>query len=53
VYLLKWHGEGQLPYAALVRRSPHADSVVRKSKGWEVIIGLDYTIIIGYLAQVL
>ena len=29
VYLLKWHGEGQLPYAALVRSNPHADSVVR------------------------
>lgn len=29
VYLLKWHGEGQLPYASLVRRNPHADSVVR------------------------
>jgi transcriptional regulator GlxA family with amidase domain len=29
VYLLKWHGEGQLPYATLVRRQPHADSVVR------------------------
>lgn len=29
VYLLKWHSEGQLPYASLVRRSPHADSVVR------------------------
>jgi transcriptional regulator GlxA family with amidase domain len=28
VYLLKWHGEGQLPYAALVRRNPHADAVV-------------------------
>ena len=25
VYLLKWHGEGQLPYASLVRRQPHAD----------------------------
>jgi transcriptional regulator GlxA family with amidase domain len=23
VYLLKWHGEGQLPYAPLVRRQPH------------------------------
>ena len=22
VYLLKWHGEGQLPYASLVRRRP-------------------------------
>lgn len=29
VYLLKWHGEGQLPYASLVRRHHHADSVVR------------------------
>ena len=29
VYLLKWHGEGELPYAALVRRAPHADSAVR------------------------
>lgn len=29
VYLLKWHGEGQLPYAPLVRRTPHADAVVR------------------------
>jgi transcriptional regulator GlxA family with amidase domain len=29
VYLLKMHGEGQLPYASLVRRTPHADSAVR------------------------
>jgi transcriptional regulator GlxA family with amidase domain len=34
VYLLKWHGEGQLPYASLVRRQPHADSVVRQTEGW-------------------
>jgi len=34
VYLLKWHGEGQLPYAALVRRNPHADSVVRTCEQW-------------------
>lgn len=34
VYLLKWHGEGQLPYAALVRRNPHADSVVRACEEW-------------------
>lgn len=34
VYLLKWHGEGQLPYAALVRRSPHADSVVKGCEEW-------------------
>ncbi|MEN8129076.1 MAG: helix-turn-helix domain-containing protein [Pseudomonadota bacterium] len=34
VYLLKWHGEGQLPYATLVRRTPHADSVVRTCEKW-------------------
>jgi transcriptional regulator GlxA family with amidase domain len=34
VYLLKWHGEGQLPYAALVRNQPHADSVVRQCEHW-------------------
>jgi transcriptional regulator GlxA family with amidase domain len=34
VYLLKWHSEGQLPYASLVRRQPHADSVVRRAEEW-------------------
>jgi transcriptional regulator GlxA family with amidase domain len=34
VYLLKWHAEGQLPYAALVRRSPHGDAVVRRCEDW-------------------
>lgn len=34
VYLLKWHSEGQLPYASLVRSAPHADSVVRKCEQW-------------------
>jgi len=34
VYLLQWHGEGQLPYASLVRRQPHADSVVRQAEDW-------------------
>lgn len=34
VYLLKWHGEGQLPYASLVRHQPHADSVVRRAEEW-------------------
>ena len=34
VYLLKWHDEGQLPYASLVRRRPHADSVVRTCEAW-------------------
>jgi transcriptional regulator GlxA family with amidase domain len=32
VYLLKWHGEGQLPYETLVRNNPHADSAVRDSE---------------------
>lgn len=34
IYLLKLHGEGQLPYASLVRRQPHADSVVRHAEDW-------------------
>ena len=34
VYLLKWHVEGQLPYAALVRCKPHNDSVVRACEKW-------------------
>jgi len=34
VYLLKWHGEGQLPYAGLIKRTPHADSVVRLCETW-------------------
>ena len=34
VYLLKLHGEGQLPYAILVRRQPHADSAVREAEEW-------------------
>jgi transcriptional regulator GlxA family with amidase domain len=34
VYLLKWHGEGQLPYASLIRNNPHADSVVRACQNW-------------------
>ena len=34
VYLLKLHGEGQLPYATLIRRNPHADSVVRTCEKW-------------------
>ncbi len=29
VYLLKWHGEGKLPCAPLIRRQPHADSCQR------------------------
>jgi transcriptional regulator GlxA family with amidase domain len=34
VYLLKWHGEGQLPYASLLRNNPHSDSVVRACQDW-------------------
>ena len=34
VYLLKWHGEGQLPFQSLVRRQPHADAVVRRAEQW-------------------
>lgn len=34
VYLLKWHGEGQLPYASLVRRHHHADASVRACEKW-------------------
>jgi transcriptional regulator GlxA family with amidase domain len=34
VYLLKWHSEGQLPYASLVRRQPHADGAVRRAEAW-------------------
>jgi transcriptional regulator GlxA family with amidase domain len=34
VYLMKWHSEGQLPYTPLVRKTPHADSVVRRAEEW-------------------
>lgn len=34
VYLLKLHTEGQLPYAPLVRKLPHADAAVRKCETW-------------------
>jgi transcriptional regulator GlxA family with amidase domain len=34
VYLMKWHSEGQLLYATLVRHIPHADSVVRQCQEW-------------------
>lgn len=34
VYLLKWHDEGELPYAALVRPLPHGDAAVRKCEEW-------------------
>jgi transcriptional regulator GlxA family with amidase domain len=34
VYLLKWHGEGQLPYETLIRNNPHADSIVHTCEKW-------------------
>jgi transcriptional regulator GlxA family with amidase domain len=34
VYLLKWHGEGQLPYASLTKGAEHADAVVRRCQDW-------------------
>ncbi len=34
VYLLKWHSEGDLPYANLVRSAPHDDSLVRRCEDW-------------------
>lgn len=34
VYLLKWHGEGQLPFTPLVKRTLHADTAVRRGEEW-------------------
>jgi transcriptional regulator GlxA family with amidase domain len=34
VYLLKWHDEGQLPYAPLIRPQPHSDAAVRTCEAW-------------------
>lgn len=34
VYLMKWHGEGQLPFASLLQHNPHADPVVRECEEW-------------------
>ena len=34
VYLMKWHSEGQLPFAPLVVQQPHGDSVVRRCETW-------------------
>lgn len=34
VYLLKWHGEGQLPYRPLVHLRAHDDAVVRECQEW-------------------
>jgi transcriptional regulator GlxA family with amidase domain len=34
VYLMKWHSEGQLPFAPLVVDRPHGDAVVRRCEKW-------------------
>ena len=34
VYLMKWHDEGQMPYANLVNDAPHADYIVRGCEQW-------------------
>jgi transcriptional regulator GlxA family with amidase domain len=34
VYLLKWHDEGQLPYAPLVRPQPHSDAAAKACEAW-------------------
>ena len=34
VHYLQLHGQGQLPFANLVRRQPHADSIVRQAEEW-------------------
>ncbi len=34
VYMLKMHGEGQLPYTSLVRSVPHADAVAKRCEEW-------------------
>lgn len=34
VYLLKWHGEGQLPFETLLRPLPHEDAAVRACEDW-------------------
>lgn len=34
VYLLKWHSEGQLPFTPLIKRTLHADGLVRRCEEW-------------------
>lgn len=34
VYLMKWHAEGQLPFAPLAVQQPHGDAVVRQCENW-------------------
>ncbi len=50
VYLLKWHGEGQLPFQSLVRRQPHADSVARRVEEWLATHFRDANVVAGAVA---
>jgi transcriptional regulator GlxA family with amidase domain len=34
VYLLKWHGEGQLPFTPLLPVRQHGDAIVRRCEDW-------------------
>lgn len=34
VYLLKWHGEGQLPYRPLITPAPHTDAAIKACERW-------------------
>jgi transcriptional regulator GlxA family with amidase domain len=34
VYLMKWHAEGQLPFAPQVIAQPHGDAAVRRCETW-------------------
>lgn len=47
VYLLKWHGEGQLPFQSLVRRQPHADAVVRRAEQWLAVHFAEHNAVSG------
>jgi transcriptional regulator GlxA family with amidase domain len=50
VYLLKWHAEGQLPYANLARRQPHADAAVRRAEAWLAKHFLSPNVVAGAVA---
>ncbi|NEZ02996.1 helix-turn-helix domain-containing protein [Wenzhouxiangella sp. XN201] len=47
VYLLKWHGEGQLPFEPLVRDTLHADAAIRRCEGWLADHFADEAVIAG------
>lgn len=34
VFLLQWHREGQLPYAAMFRNTAHSDAVIARCQEW-------------------